>query len=58
MNQIQYFLPGKIITSIKVTVNLAHEFQVFGGVHRPAVVAEVGGVIQQGDSKSTRRYTF
>ena len=57
VDQIQNFLPREIIAAIEATVNLAHEFEVFGGIHRPAVIAKVGGVIEQGDFKSTRRHT-
>ena len=49
VNQIENFFPCEIIASIKVTVNLSHEFQVFGSVDCPAVVAEVGGVMEEGD---------
>ena len=54
MNQVENFFPGEVIPSIEMTVDLPHEFHVFGGVHCPAVVAEVGGVMEEGDIISAR----
>ena len=49
VNQIQNFFPREVIAAIEATINLAHEFQIFRSIHRPAVIAEVGGVMEQGD---------
>ena len=32
VNQVQNFLPRKVVAPVEATVNLAHEFEVFGGV--------------------------
>ena len=50
MNQIQDFFPRKVIAPVEATVHLANEFQVFGSIHRPTVIAEVGGVMQEGNT--------
>src|SRR5215207_4526007 len=57
MDYIQNILPGEIITTIEATIHLAHEFQIFGSIHGPTVIAEVGGVVQKSDSKTAWRYT-
>ena len=49
MNKIKNFFPSEVIAAIKVSINLTYEFKIFGGVDRPAVVAKVGGVMEQGD---------
>jgi hypothetical protein len=49
MNQVKNFFPCEIIAPVEVSIDLSHEFQIFGRVHRPAVVAEVSGVVEQGD---------
>src|SRR5215207_1403188 len=57
MDYIQNFLPGEIITPVKAVIDLAHEFQIFWGIHCPAVVAEVADVIQESNSKTAWRDT-
>jgi hypothetical protein len=54
VDQIQNFLPREVIASIEMSIDLAHEFKVFGRIHRPAVIAEVGRVMEQGDAVSAR----
>ena len=52
MDQIQNFLPREIITSIEATINLAHEFKIFGSIYCPAVVAKVSGEMEERDLES------
>ena len=55
VNKIKHFVPGEVIATSEASVHLADEFQIFGRVYRPAVIAEVGGVMEQGNIESTWR---
>jgi hypothetical protein len=52
VNQVQHFFPCEIITPIEAGIHLSHELQIFGSIHRPAVIAEVSGVMEQGNVES------
>ena len=55
VNEIENFFPCEIVAAIEAGEDLTHELQVFGSVHRPAIIAEVGSVMEQGDIISARR---
>lgn len=52
--KVKHFFPGEIVSSIKAGVHLAHEFKVFRSIHRPSIIAEVGGVMDQGNFEPAR----
>ena len=57
VNQVQDFFPSEIITPLEAGIDFSHEFEIFRRVHRPAVVAEISGVMEQGNIISARGNT-
>ena len=50
----QDILPAETSLTIKMSINLADEFEVSRGIHRPAQGAVIGNVVEQSDLEPTR----